>query len=232
MLNLTQEQIERLQQAIQEKAKEGAEKAVKELDITLDHVVDKLAPLGWTLPAELNIYAINVIGQTDEIADLNKFLYEYFCQDQYAVMKTMISHIQNSSIKSGLKKMVNECWTSFQNKLYAVCSTAILSVIEGILSEFSDDKQDIRMMKVCQKQVDTFPENGSTIKKHIWISYNKFIRNLYMKSDFNSEEPSEINRHWLLHGRSDFEIDELDCIRLFNAVSSLCTIYNHETKES
>ena len=76
------------------------------------------------------------------------------------------------------------------------------------------------MMKVCQKQVDTFPEDGEVLLKYVWISYNKFIRQLYKKSEFDLEEPKEINRHWLLHGHSDFEIDEVDCMRLFNAIAT------------
>lgn len=68
------------------------------------------------------------------------------------------------------------------------------------------------------KHVDTFPVDGSTILKHVWISYNQFIRELYHKIDFTAAEPVQINRHWLLHGRSDFEIKELECIRLFNSI--------------
>ena len=62
------------------------------------------------------------------------------------------------------------------------------------------------------------------------ISYDKFIRKLYQKTDFTTEEPDNINRHWLLHGRSAFEIEELDCIRLFNAVQSLCMIVNKQNE--
>ena len=41
-----------------------------------------------------------------------------------------------------------------------------------------------------------------------------------------------INRHWaIMHGRSDFEIDEMDCIRLFNAVQSLCMIVKVGSKK-
>ena len=138
-------------------------------------VVNKLAQEGWTLPAELGIYAINVIGKTDEIADINNFLYQYYLQDDYRVAQDMIDGILSSKIKDGLKKMTTECWMAFKAKMYAVCATSLLSVIEGILSEFSDDKQDIRMMKVCQKHLDTFPADGSTIAKHVWVSYNKFI---------------------------------------------------------
>lgn len=231
MLNLSEEQQKSLMQAVNEHIQEETQKSLKAFDKTLDGVTDKLKVIGWTLPAELGIYAVNVIGNTDEIEDVEKFFEMYFTQGDYLFVNKMIDNILNTPISEGLKKMVNECWTAFQSKLYAICATSLLSVIEGVLSEFSDDKADIRMMKVCQKQVDEFPEDGSSIMKHVWISYNNFIRNLYQKSDFKQDEPDEVNRHWLLHGRSDFEIEEIDCLRLFNAVESLCMVVKKEQQD-
>lgn len=227
MLELTKEQIDAIQKAILQKAEESVQEFDKELDV----VVNKLSSEGWTLPAELNIYAVKTIANTNKLDDINTFFHWFYTTENYQKIKDMVAAIKNSPIKEGLKTLLDQCWQAYQSKLYAVCATSLLSVIEGILSEFSDDKQDIRMMKVCQKKVDTFPATGSTIQKHVWISYNNFIRNLYQKSDFSADEPESINRHWLLHGRSDFEIDELDCIRLFNAVRSLCIIVQVEDKE-
>lgn len=230
MINLSEEQQNVFIEAMNKHIQEETKKSVVAFDKTLDGVTDKLKPIGWTLPAELGIYAINVIGNTEEITDIEKFFETYFTQDDYKFTKAMIQEILEEPISPGLKKMVNECWTAFNSKLYAVCATSLLSVIEGILSEFGDDKTDVRMMKICQKHVDEFPEDGSSILKHVWISYNNFIRNLYQKSDFNLDEPVEVNRHWLLHGRSDFEIEEIDCLRLFNAVESLCMVVKKEKK--
>ena len=232
MLNLSEEQLAVLQAAVNKMINEEANKSVSEFDQTLDVAVSKLVAEGWTLPAELPIAVINTLGKTSELDDINSFMTDFYSFDNYRNMKAMIKGIQESQIKPGLVKMISECWQAFESKLYAVCATSLLSVIEGVLSEFSDDKKDVRMMKVCQKHVDTFPKDGSTILKHVWISYNQFIRNLYQASDFNDAEPLDINRHWLLHGRSDFEIEELECIRLFNAVHSLCMVINKEANES
>ena len=230
--DLTSEQIQKLQDAIRMHVEAETKKSVAQFDKTLDSVVDKLSSDGWTLPAELGIYAVNIIGQTEEIEDINAFLADYFTCDEYRVAKRMIDSILCSRIREPLKELVRQCWDAFQNKLYAVCATSLLSVIEGILSEFGDDKRDVRMMKICQYHVDNFSTNGSTIEKHVWISYNSFIRKLYEKSDFTAAEPNVINRHWLLHGRSDFEQTEIDCIRLFNAVQSLCMVVNQEAKRA
>ena len=230
MLNLSKEQIEQLQIAMKKSVEEEAKRSVSELDKTLDVVVTKLVAEGWTLPAELPISAVNALGNTDELDDVNPFMEQFYSYDDYRNMKSMIKGIQESKIKEGLIKLVTECWSAFNTKMYAMCATSLLSVIEGILSEFSDDKQDVRMMKVCQKHVDNFPSDGSTVLKYVWISYNQFIRNLYQKSDFTADEPEAINRHWLLHGRSDFEVEEIECMKLFNAIHSLCMVVNKENE--
>ena len=232
MLNLSEEQLAALQSVVNQRINEEANKNVSEFDKTLDVAVSKLVTEGWTLPAELPIAAINAFGKTSELDDINSFMADFYSFDNYRNMKAMIKGIQESKIKPGLVKMIIECWQAFESKLYAVCATSLISAIEGVLSEFSDDKNDVKMMKVCQKHVDTFPQDGSTILKHVWVSYNQFIRHLYQKSDFDAAEPIDINRHWLLHGRSNFEIEELECIKLFNAVHSLCMVINKEVNES
>lgn len=228
MLNLRKEKLEQLQATMRKNIEEEAIKRVSESDKILDIVVTKLIAEGWTLPSELSIAAVNALGNTDELDDVNSFMQLFYSYDDYRHMKAMIKEIQEAKIKAGLIKLVTECWSAYNSKMYAICATLLLSVIEGILSEFSDDKQDVRMKKVCQKQVDNFPSDGSTILKHVWISYNQFIRNLYQKSDFTVDEPETINRHWLLHGRSDFEVQEIDCMKLFNAIHSLCMVINKE----
>ena len=222
MLELTPEQLAILRSGIENRV----DKALEEFDNDLNKVVDRITPEGWTLPSDAGIIIIKRLADEQEIEDVNSFFEWYYTENNYFHVKFMVNYINGSSIKEATKKLFLECWKAFQNKSYAVCAIALVAVIEGILSEYSEDKRDIRMKKVCQKKVDTFPPDGSKIIKYTWISYNKFISKLYEKSDFTNPEPEEINRHWLLHGRSEFDISELDCIRLINAVQSICTIYD------
>lgn len=233
VMSLSKEQLEKATVIIQEHIKEQTAKSMIQFDKTLSTVVDKLEEKGWTLPTELGIYAVNAIGQTDEIKDVDKFLQWYFTEDDYEHFKNMIEGILEAPISEGIKKLVDECHFAFVNKKYAICADSLISVIEGILSSFWDYKTNIRMMKICQTKVDELSDDKEhLIKKYIWVSYNKFIHKLYEKNDFTKDEPSFINRHWLLHGRSGYEIEEVDCIRLFNAISSLCVIIKSEGKDN
>lgn len=205
------------------------EQSLIEYEKMLLSVVEKLESYGWTLPTELGIYAINVIGKTDKISDIDKFFVGFFSDNQYEHFNNMIKKILESPIEDGLKKLIEECKFAFENKKYAICAASLISAIEGILSTFWDNKSNTKMMQVCKAKVDEFVNETEHItKKYLWISYDKFIRRLYEKNDFADDEPSFINRHWLLHGRSAYEIDETDCLRLFNAISSICVIKKNE----
>lgn len=58
-----------------------AEESVQEFDKELDVVVSKLSTEGWTLPAELNIYAVKTIANTNKLDDINAFL-KWFLQQK------------------------------------------------------------------------------------------------------------------------------------------------------
>ena len=73
-MDLTREQMEKVAVVIQEHIKKQTKQSMIEYDKTLSAVVDKLEACGWTLPTELGIYAVNVIGNTDEITNIDKFL--------------------------------------------------------------------------------------------------------------------------------------------------------------
>ena len=207
---------------------ENVKNSISELDKTLEVAVNKLVTEGWTLPVELPIVAVYTLGNSNKLDDVNVFMTEFYTYDNYRNMRKMIAGIQQSKINTGLVKMITQCWQAFQEKLYAICATSLLVIVEGVVSQYSDDKQNVKMMKVCQTQVDTFPKDGSIFIKHVWISYNQYIRKLFQKSDFTASEPNYVNRHWLLHGRSDFEIEEVDCVKIFNAIHSLCMVINKD----
>ena len=82
MLELTKEQITAIQKVIK-KTEESAQEFDKELDV----VVNKLSAEGWTLPAELNIYAVKMIANTNKLDDINTFLYWFFITESYRKQK-------------------------------------------------------------------------------------------------------------------------------------------------
>ena len=227
---LSDEEIIKLQYEMQKQTEINVLQSLSDLDAALGVAVSKLVDEGWTLPAKLPISAINALGKTSNIDDVNSFMKVFYLEDDSEKLQSLFHGIQNSKIKSGLIKIVEECWTAYQQQLYVICAISLLTVIEGVLSEFSTNKKKTNMKEVCSEYIASMSENESVIIKNVWNSYEQFISKLYASSNFNDIEPANINRHWLLHGRSSFDVDKVDCIRLFNAIHSLCVIKNNTTK--
>lgn len=219
--------------AFQNYIQEETKKRMQEFDETLSKLTDKLAPLGWTLPTELGVYAINVLGNTNEIEDINKFFYDFYTYDDGINFKILLETIDKSMIEDQFKKAVKECVFSFKNCKYIITVNTLLAVIEGMLSRFYENKDNIQMMRVCREIVEKSEQsdsNNGSIEKYIWKSYLNFITSLYTKSSFSENEPQGLNRHWLLHGRSEYNVTEVECYKLFNAICTLSVAVNQSKK--
>ncbi len=124
------------------------------------------------------IYPFKILGSTDEIQDIDKFFYEYFTRNENYHLKGLISGILDSKIDGKYKRGIEECTFAHENEKYIIASVTLLTIVEGILSSFEPDKTNIRMMKVCQTQVDMTSTSTEILEKYIWISYSNFIRKL------------------------------------------------------
>lgn len=54
-----------------------------------------------------------------------------------------------------------------------------------------------------------------------WISNLAFIQNLFLRREFDQPQPSFLNRHWVLHGRSELNWKLADALRLLCAIDTL-----------
>lgn len=57
----------------------------------------------------------------------------------------------------------------------------------------------------------------------VWDTIQQFVNDVFGNSDFTGTEP-RLNRHWVLHGRSNANWTRTDCIRLLQAVRVLAEV--------
>ena len=106
----------------QKKMEEESKKRAEEFDKTLNNVVQKISDAGWTLPMEMGIYPINVLGQTNEISDVSKFFVWYFTGDNHSSFEKLIHNIQTSNIDEKFKPAINHlcCDITYCDRGYIV----------------------------------------------------------------------------------------------------------------
>lgn len=116
---------------------------------TIDEEYSKISELigvnGWTIPMSMGLSKLDdLLDKEITIELLDSFFTGFYTGKN---LKLMVKHVKNSSIKTTQKELFNQCLESFSRKNYLICTTALITILEGLLSEFGDDKKDIRMIK-------------------------------------------------------------------------------------
>ena len=82
----------------------------------------------------------------------------------------------------------------------------------------------MRELNVCDAKSKEARVKGKNIKALCWLSIYRFTKKFYEKSEFTSSEPDAMKRHWIEHGRTTRMADNVECLQLINAISTLACI--------
>ena len=147
---------------------------------------------------------------------------EHDCQ-YYIEMKSRVKEfLDNNYTPMGI--FFSQCCEALENNLFYPCVCGLISLLEGILGRFlASDK--ISMHVLFESIKTRIADNKTEIVAENILS---FIDALTKKADFlNDAEPVYLNRHWLLHGRSNRDIIKLDCISILCAIDAVIDIIQH-----
>lgn len=204
-----------------------SEELTDALDILSDEyrvLVETIAQSGWTLPLSIDIRRFEELKKLvgDDVA-IESYFVDYYNGRELKLMCRKINRVLEGTAQQAI---FTECIAAFEKGMYAVSLTTLLTVLEGFISVFGDNPQDIRVMRVCKFHADDEMQKKNNIKSLCWLSMYEYTKILYQTSDFSQPEPSTrtINRHWIQHGRTGKSAERIDCLRVFNALSTLASI--------
>ncbi len=184
--------------------------------------IENLAQYGWAIPLSINLEQLEQLkSHVTSQRDIDAFFEKYYSDQE---LKRLFQTISESLSNAGQQQRFNECCIVFKQGLYSICLTALITILEGKISSFGNDPTDVRVMRVCNFHAEEERKNDNKIKALCWKSIYEYTKILFVKSDFSQSEPSETNRHWLIHGRTGQIGEKIDCIRLFNALLILSTL--------
>jgi hypothetical protein len=195
------------------------------LDVLSDEykvLVESIAQSGWTIPINIDIKRFRELMKVSgDERSLDKYFSEYYDGREFRfICRKITKAIDNPAQQT----IFAECVKAFESKLYSVCLTTLISVLEGFISTFGDNPQDVRIMRICSFHAGEEMIKKNNIKSLSWLSMYEFTKLLYQKSDFSQPEPDSINRHWIQHGRTGRSGEQIDCLRVFNALSTMASI--------
>ena len=185
-------------------------------------MITNMARLGWTIPLNIELKRLNELEEcTSDAVKLDSFFKNFYTKSEFDDMCSFISRI---IVKAGQNKRFEECKDIYLRGQYSSCITVLTTVLEGFISTFGTDPKDVRVMSICSYHAKKESEKGNKITSLCWQSMHEYTKILFEKSDFSQDEPNNANRHWIIHGRTSKLGEIVDCLRLFNALSTMASI--------
>ena len=187
-----------------------------------------MAKQGWTIPLTIELEKFQELEKSAlDDNKLDTFFINYYTKSEF---NNMCSHISKIINNNGQKKRFKECIDIYSKGLYSSCITVLTTVLEGFISTFGDNPKDVRVMKICSYHANEAKKNGNKIEGICWQSMYEYTKILFEQSDFSLDEPDNVNRHWIIHGRTSKLGERVDCLRLFNALSTMTSIKGTKPK--
>lgn len=185
-------------------------------------LISTIAHAGWTIPLTIDIQQLEELRKCgSDSQKIDDFFLEFYTDEQ---LDDLYQIICSSITNPGQKKRFEEGYSIFQQGMYSSCLTVMTTILEGVISSSGDDPKDVRVMRICNYHASEEKKTGNSIKSLCWQSIYEYTTLLFEKSDFSKEEPDEVNRHWLVHGRTSQIGEKTDCIRVINALSTISNI--------
>lgn len=152
---------------------------------------------------------------------------KYYCADNNKIVQSTIEKIQECS-KLTSPVLFSQSVEAFNDRKYNLAVVGFTSVFDGALSNVSGmtdtniNKRLDPIIKKLEEKEDI--DNAEYAILALLLTFQKTMGKFTLHSDFSHKEPSYLNRHWIMHGRSQKRRTKIDCIRLINIIYGLILI--------
>lgn len=188
----------------------------------------KIVENGWFIAQNSRLGFSEIIALQDlSPEELNMFFEQYYAENDgdniNMIFESLHKYIKESNIDTGLKRLLNECIDAYEKGFYIVSTVALFAVIEGVMYNlFYNIKVDKLEKKKVLKNMKNKIKEKDSILEFSYLSVFTYLDKSFKHAEFSKEEPRIIlNRNWLLHGKSEYEITQLDAIKMFSLVESI-----------
>lgn len=191
-------------------------------------VSQEISEKGWFIPVDFELSLRDIVQLKKLTAEeLDIYFLQYYTENNQELMYKLLQDIQDKLdreiISPRFKGIMKECIDSYLDGRYLVAIVALCPIVEGILFDIfynvkTKNADKSLMLKSMEKRIK---EQGSSLEFSYLSAYN-FIKIIFKFADFSASEPViGLNRHWILHGKSSYELKQIDAIKLFSLINTI-----------
>lgn len=111
------------------------------------------------------------------------------------------------------------------SKQYNLAILGLTAVLDNILSEYSGQIKNVHITSRCKAIISKIEQKGELFLDDIegrdyllLTSYPIVLESFGADSDFLQDEPNQLNRHWIMHGRTKRQYSKTDCHKILNMI--------------
>ena len=160
--------------------------------------------------------------------NINETLGELIERDNFKAVDDTIEKCRTNPYMGNYTYLFDQSVAAFLNGQLDLAVTGFTSIIDGLLSDTSGN-QTTRIATRANAIIEKLEENETVDSDEyalmiLLFTFEKTMELFSASSDFKGEEPKELNRHWIMHGRSRRRKTKLDCVKLVNFIYGILLI--------
>lgn len=186
---------------------------------------------GWTLPLHMDIVAFRrfhvlILCPDTTVQDIEQWFIGYYRSDGLADISI---HLLSSHHLLFWKPLIEQCLRAFERKDFQICVPSLLSIFEGVIAKpwgvaFQNKKN---RTKFFERKIGG--ASSRSREQYLWKSVKAFTEEVFAAAVSDKRTHPVPKRHLILHGKSDPSMwDEADCLRLFQAISTIVFLRDQE----
>jgi hypothetical protein len=190
-----------------------------------------LASKGWTIPGWIYYSELIDLSQMAD-TDIDDYFTTAYSENGFERLKKLSASLVQDSGFEPWKTTIEQAEECITAGKHQVTIPALLSILEGytirnMIKPIGRDAKRPHLLDHLKKLQKRAFDNGdmiTLIPAIPWTSAFTFLGNLFETYWFDEPAPSFINRHWVLHGRSEVDWKLADALRLLTALDTLSRV--------
>lgn len=162
---------------------------------------------------------IDAIISADELDDI---LYDIETANKNEKINSTIEDTIDCNQLQNHQRLYEQAIEAYRRGDYDIAMVGMLAVIDGLLSKYSGSVatgMKSRMEQICRNINAGISVKETEFSVLMLIrTFSSTIGDLSERVEFSADEPQNLNRHWIMHGRSTRKFTALDCMKLINCI--------------
>lgn len=161
----------------------------------------------------------------------NKVLRKFEMQNRWERSETVIDKCRDHRLIQEYVLLYDQTIDSYHNKHYNLAVVGITALIDGVLAKTFSNPKNHKILESGRALVDKFENDELLDDKEysllsLILTFDSMTKSFGGHSDFSKREPTNLNRHWIMHGRAKRKRNRLDCIKLIYYLYAITIIYD------